>query len=173
MATVTELFSAEQIATRLDEMAKLMALEIEEEVLVVGLLKGAFTLTADLVRAMDKWGLKPQVEFMRLSSYGNSKESSGEVLLSGGIPADISGKHILVVDDILDTGRTLAYTKRLFRVNGAKSVKSCILLDKPSRREVDVKPTYVGFEVPDLFVVGYGIDYAEKYRHLPYIGTVD
>ena len=96
MTTITELFSAEQIATRLDEMAKLMALEIEEDVLVVGLLKGAFTLTADLVRAMDKWGLTPQVEFMRLSSYGNSKESSGEVLLSGGIPADIIGSFLSV-----------------------------------------------------------------------------
>lgn len=173
MTQVTELLSAEKIATRIDEMAKLMALEVQEDVMVVGLLKGAFTFTADLVRAMDKWGLKPQVEFMRLSSYGSSKESSGEVLLSGGIPADIKDKHILVVDDILDTGRTLAYTKRIFRENGAKSVKSCILLDKPSRREVDIKATYTGFEVPDLFVVGYGIDYAEKFRHLPYIGTVD
>ncbi|MTI08243.1 MULTISPECIES: hypoxanthine phosphoribosyltransferase [Curvivirga] len=173
MTQITQLYSAEEIATRIDEMAKLMALEVPEDIMVVGLLKGAFTFTADLVRAMDKWGLKPQVEFMRLSSYGNSKESSGEVLMSGGVPADIHGKHVLVVDDILDSGRTLAFTKRVFREHGAKSVKSCILLDKPSRREVDVKATYTGFEVEDLFVVGYGIDYAEKYRHLPYIGTVD
>ena len=130
-------------------------------------------MNADLFRALHKAGLTPRVEFLRLSSYGNSKESSGEVLVSGQIPSNVEGRHVLVVDDILDTGRSLAYAKQIFVERGAAQVSSCVLLDKPARREVDVSADFTGFEVEDLFVVGYGIDYADDYRYLPYIGTVD
>lgn len=170
---VRELISEADIQTRLASLATEISKVCTKEVLVIGLLKGGFVFTADLFRALDKAGMTPRVEFMRLSSYGSSKESSGEVLLSGNIPADIEGKEILVVDDILDSGRSLAYAKSIFEDRGAAKVYGCVLLDKPARREVDIKADFIGFEVDDLFVVGYGIDYDESYRHLPYVGTVE
>jgi hypoxanthine phosphoribosyltransferase len=127
---------------------------------------------ADLVRALDRKGLTPRVEFMRLSSYGNSKESSGNVQVSCDFTGDITGQQVLVVDDIVDTGRSLSFVKNLLDKRGAKRVWSCTLLDKPGRREVDCAADFIGFIIDDVFVVGYGIDYAEKYRHLPFIGFV-
>jgi hypoxanthine phosphoribosyltransferase len=141
--------------------------------LVVGLLKGSFMFVADLVRSLDRTGLQPQIEFMRVSSYGTGKESSGNVKISCDLSEEISGREILLVDDIVDTGRSLQFTKNLLLDRGAARVWTCTLLDKPSRRAVDCEADFVGFSIEDAFVVGYGIDYAEKYRHLPYVGHVD
>lgn len=169
---VRELLSEDTIKARLETLALEISGKCSKDVLVIGLLKGGFVFTADLFRALDKVGMTPRVEFMRLSSYGSSKESSGEVLLSGNVPA-VEGREVLVVDDILDSGRSLAYAKAIFEDRGAAKVMGCVLLDKPARREVDIAADFVGFEVEDLFVVGYGIDYAENYRHLPYVGVVE
>jgi len=170
---VRELISEEDIKKRLESLAVEISKKCTKNVLVIGLLKGGFVFTADLFRALDKAGMTPGVDFMRLSSYGSSKESSGEVLLSGNVPSDVEGREILVVDDILDSGRSLAYAKSIFVERGASKVMGCVLLDKPARREVDITADFIGFEVDDLFVVGYGIDYDENYRHLPYVGTVE
>ncbi len=171
--TVVPLFSAEAIARRVEELAASIAAALPAELTVVGLLKGAFVFTADLVRALDRAGLRPRVEFLQVSSYGLGTESSGTVQVIGRMPGAIAGREVLLVDDIQDTGRTLAYTRALLLEHGAARVWTCALLDKPSRRVVDIEPDFVGFEIPDVFVVGYGIDWAERFRHLPWIGRVE
>jgi hypoxanthine phosphoribosyltransferase len=128
---------------------------------------------ADLVRALYRAGLRPEIEFMRLSSYGLAKVSSGEVHLLGDIPTDLAGRCVLLVDDIVDTGRSVAYAAALLRRRGVAQLWTCALLDKPGRREVTVEVDFVGFTIDDVFVAGYGVDYAEKYRYLPYIGIVE
>lgn len=173
MTTVTKLYDKARIETRIAEMARDIARDLPGDVLVIGLLKGAFVFTADMYRALGEQGMEPKIDFLRLSSYGNSKESSGEVLVSGNIPANVEGRHLLILDDILDSGRSLSFAKSMFQERGAAQVTTCVLLDKPARREVEVSADYVGFEIEDLFVVGYGIDYAENFRYLPYVGTVD
>jgi hypoxanthine phosphoribosyltransferase len=140
---------------------------------MVGLLKGAAVFAADLIRALDRAGARPEIEFMRLSSYGLAKESSGAVQLLGDIPADLAGRPVLLVDDIVDTGRSIAYAAAQLRQRGIGDLWTCALLDKPQRREVEVAIDFVGFSIGDVFVVGYGTDFAEKYRHLPYIGVVE
>jgi hypoxanthine phosphoribosyltransferase len=169
---VTRLFDAETIARRVEELAAAIAATLPTEFTLVGLLKGAFVFTADLVRALDRAGMKPRVEFLQVSSYGLGTESSGTVKLIGEMPGSIAGRPVLLVDDIQDTGRTLLFTRDLLLRHGAARVWTCALLDKPARRVVDIQPDFVGFEIPDLFVVGYGIDWAERFRHLPWIGTV-
>lgn len=174
MTTITKLIEAEDIRNRVRDMARQIAarMPVNDPVLIC-VLKGAFVLTADLLRELGELGLSPRVEFLRLSSYGDAKESSGEILVLGDVPKDTKGRHLLVVDDILDTGRSLDFAKSMFLRDGAASVATCTLLDKPQRRVVNMQADYVGFEIDDLFVVGYGIDYAEQYRHLPFVGTVD
>lgn len=172
MATVRTLFDERQIEARVGELARDIAAALPRDLLIVGLLTGSFVFVADLVRALDRLGLTPGVAFMRLSSYGRARESSRDVKLTGEIP-DVAERAVLLVDDIVDTGRTQAYARDLLLGQGATQVASCLLLDKPSRREVAVSTDFVGFPIEDLFVVGYGIDYAEQYRHLPYIGTID
>lgn len=173
MASVTKLFEAEDIARRVEALAQEIAKAIPGEVTIVALLKGSFVFVADLMRALDRAGVSPEVEFMRVSSYGHGKESTGLVRLIGAPPSDVAGRSILLVDDIVDTGRSFAFAKSLLENRGAAKVWTCALVDKPTRREVECAMDYVGFTVGDVFVVGYGIDYAEKYRHLPYIGAVD
>jgi hypoxanthine phosphoribosyltransferase len=141
--------------------------------LIIGLLKGSFVFVADLARALHRVDRHPQVEFMRLSSYGLEKTSGGEVHLLGDVPTDIAGKNVLLVDDIADTGRSLAYGRALLEQRDIGGLWVCVLLDKPSRREVDVQVDFRGFSIDDVFVAGYGIDYAEQYRHLPSIVVVD
>lgn len=170
--TVKALFTEQQIATRIDELARDIATQVQPDFTIVGLLTGCFVFVSDLIRALDRVGLKPQVSFIRLSSYGKGKESSRLVRLIGDIP-EISGRNVLLVDDIVDTGRTQLFARNLLREHGAARVWACALLEKPSRREVEVKTDFIGFSIPDVFVVGYGIDYAEQYRHLPYIGAID
>jgi hypoxanthine phosphoribosyltransferase len=128
---------------------------------------------ADLARALERAGAALEIEFMRLASYGFAKESSGAVQLLGDIPASLAGRAVLLVDDIVDTGRSLAYAAAQLRHHGIANLWICALLDKPQRREIEVAIDFVGFSVGDVFVVGYGTDYAEKYRHLPYIGVVE
>jgi hypoxanthine phosphoribosyltransferase len=171
-APVSQLFEEAEIARRIQTLAGQIVQAIGTEFVVIGVLKGSFVFLADLVRALSRAGATPNVEFMRLSSYGQKKVSSGEVQLLGDVPRDFGGRAVLLVDDIVDTGLSMDYGKRLLAERNAARVWTCALLDKPSRRNVDVTLDFVGFEIPDVFVVGYGIDYAEQYRHLPYIGQV-
>ena len=173
MATVRKLFDEEEISRRVRELAEEIAATLAGEITIVGIFKGSFVFVADLIRALDGLGCAPRVEFLRLSSYGHARESSGEIKVIGDVPPGIAGRQVLVIDDIVDTGRTLAFAKALLLERGAARCWTCALIDKPSRREVDFAADLVGFTVGDVFVVGYGIDYAERYRHLPYIGAID
>jgi hypoxanthine phosphoribosyltransferase len=173
MGGIPALFSEAEIAARVEAIAAEIARTIGDDFVMVGLLKGAAVFVADLGRALDRAGACPEIEFMRLSSYGLGKESSGDVHLLGDIPTDLAGRRVLLVDDIVDTGRSIAYAAALLRRRGIGDLWTCALLDKPERREVEVEVDFVGFSIGDVFVAGYGIDYAEKYRHLPYIGVVE
>ncbi|WP_027135046.1 hypoxanthine phosphoribosyltransferase [Geminicoccus roseus] len=170
---VLPLFQADAIAARVDEMAADLARAVPKDVTVVALLKGAFVFTADLVRALDRHGLTPEVEFLQVSSYGLGTASSGKVKVIGAMPDSVGGRDVLLVDDIQDTARTLAWTRDLLVSHGANSVRTCALLDKPSRRQVPFEADHIGFTIEDWFVVGYGIDWAERYRHLSWIGRVE
>jgi hypoxanthine phosphoribosyltransferase len=170
---VVSLFSAQAIEQRIDELAAAIAATVPADVTVVGLLKGSFMFAADLIRALDRQGLTPHVEFLQVSSYGLETESSGRVKVIGGMPETAKDRDILLIDDIQDTGRTLAFTADLLKSHGARKIWSAALLDKPSRRVVAFEVDFIGFEIEDVFVVGYGIDYAERFRHLPYIGRVE
>jgi hypoxanthine phosphoribosyltransferase len=167
------LFSAVEIAARVDALAAEIARTMPADFVMVGILKGATVFVADLVRALDRAGARPEIEFMRLSSYGLAKESSGAVQLLGDIPADLAGRSVLLVDDIVDTGRSIAYAAAQLHRRGIGHLWTCALLDKPQRREIEVAIDFVGFSIGDVFVAGYGTDYAEKYRHLPYIGALE
>ena len=172
-STITSLIGEAEIKSRVDELAAAIAAALPRSFTLVGLLKGSFTFVADLARALSKLGSSPRIEFMRVSSYGSGTTSSGIVSLMGDAPAGVKGEPVLLVDDIQDTGRTLAFTRAFLLERGAARVWTCTLLDKPSRREVEASEVdFIGFAIPDVFVVGYGIDYAERYRELPYIGKV-
>lgn len=166
------LFSAAEVAERIDELAIAIADTVPKDVLILGLLKGCFVFLADLVRALDHHGVAPAVEFLQVSSYGTGKESSRTIRLKSEIPESFEGRDVLLVDDIQDTARTLTFARDLLLEHGARKVWSCALLDKPSRRQLEFEADFVGFQIPDVFVVGYGIDYAERYRHLPFIAKV-
>jgi hypoxanthine phosphoribosyltransferase len=172
-AQVAKLFDEAEVARRVEELARAIAKELPQRFTLVGLLKGSFVFMADLARALHRAGCAPQIEFMRVSSYGHDTKSSGIVSLMGDAPPLVHDEPVLLVDDIQDTGRTLAFTRGLLLERGATKVWTCTLLDKPSRREVEGgEVDFIGFTIPDVFVVGYGIDYAERYRYLPYIGKV-
>ena len=173
MAPVTTLIDETAIARRVDEMASEIAARLPADLLVVGLLKGCFVFVADLLRALHRRNASPQVEFMRLSSYGLGTASQGEVHLLGDVPLDVRGRTVLLVDDIIDSGHSLTYAKALLERREVARVYACALLDKPNRRKVAVPLDFVGFTIPDVFVAGYGIDYAERYRDLPCIVAVD
>ena len=164
------LFTEEQIKARVDELGKQISADFKgEDIVVIGLLKGCFMFIADLMRAIDT---NVAVDFMVVSSYGSGVVSSGEIKVRKDYSIDIEGKNVLVIDDILDTGRTLAFVKDYLIVKSPKTIKLCTLLDKPERKTSKVEVDYVGFSVPDEFVVGYGLDYDEKYRNLPFIGVL-
>lgn len=178
MPDVQELISAERISSRIDAMAAEIAASSAadagaSDLVVLAVLKGAFMFAGDLMRALDRAGLHPQVDFMTLSSYGAGTISSGRIEVSSEPRTELAGRHVLLVDDILDSGRSLAYLREYLEAQQAASVKTCVLLDKPSRRVLDVAADHVGFKIDDQFVVGYGVDWAEKYRHLPFIGVVE
>ena len=170
---LTKLFNEREISARVEELARATAPRLLGNFVVVGLLVGSFILVADLVRAFYRIGRNPSIEFMRLNSYGIGRESSGNVRLIGEFELNLSGRAVLLVDDIVDTGRTLLYARDVLRDKRASSILTCALVDKPSRREVPIEVDFVGFTIPDVFIVGYGIDYAHKYRHLPFIAKID
>ncbi len=173
MGALVKLFDERRIERRVEQLAGEIIRAIPGDFLIIGLLKGSFVFVADLARALDRAGVSPEVEFVRLSSYGLGKMSSGEVHLLGDTPADLKGRNILLVDDIVDTGRSVAYARVLMEQRDVAGLWICVLVDKPSRREVDITVDFVGFTVDDVFIAGYGIDYAGKYRHLPYIGAIE
>jgi hypoxanthine phosphoribosyltransferase len=166
------LIAADEIAVRVTQMAEDIVAGLGPDLVMVVVLKGAFVFAADLLRALSRAGGRPKVEFVRLSSYGNSRTSRGQVTRIGELP-DVAGQRVLVVDDVLDTGFSATYAVDAFRQSGAAEVRLCVLLDKPARRQVEVTADHIGFPVPDRFVVGYGIDYAERWRELPYIAVLD
>lgn len=164
------LISEEDIQKKVIELADQITEDYRgEEILVVGVLKGAMIFTADLIRHIS---LPVRLDFMAVSSYGSATESSGVVRILRDLDESVEGKHVLLVEDIIDTGLTLKYLIKNLCSRKAASLKVCVLLDKPDRRLVDVKPDYCGFSIPDEFVVGYGLDYDENYRHLPYVGVL-
>lgn len=172
MDDVEPLVSETEIARRVDSLAEEITAAISGPFLIVALLKGSFVFAADLLRALHRQGRSPTIDFLRLGSYGLEKESSGDVRLLADVETDLTGQTILLLDDIADTGRSLVFAREILSIRGCGPISICALLDKPSRREVAVEIDFVGFSIEDLFVAGYGIDYAERYRHLPYIGVV-
>jgi len=168
---IEPMISAKTIAARVEDLA----CEITEtfkgtdKLIVIGLLRGSFIFISDLVRELD---LPVEVDFLETSSYGNDMESSREVRILKDLRGEIKGRDILVVEDIVDTGHTLHHVLNLLKSREPRRMEVCALLDKPSRREVEARATWTGFEIPDEFVVGYGIDYAQRNRNLKYIGAV-
>ena len=162
------LYTEKEIHSRVQEMGEEISKEYSE-IYSVGILKGASIFYADLVRAVK---IPVMLDFMMVSSYGAESVSSGKVDIKKDLERDISGKDLLVVEDIIDTGITMKCLSKILKDRGAKSVKIAALLSKPDRREVEVDIDYLGFSVPDEFLVGYGLDYAEKYRNLPFIGVL-
>ncbi|HEY5362726.1 MAG TPA: hypoxanthine phosphoribosyltransferase [Aestuariivirga sp.] len=166
------LFSAEQIATRIQSLAAEIAATKPKRLLVVPVLKGSFIFAADLIRAMHHAGLSPEVDFMILASYRAATTSSGKVEVLRDIESQVQDRDVLLVDDILESGRTLAFAKDLLAARGASSVKSAVLLFKPGHLAASVKADFCAFDCPDLFVVGYGMDMAHQFRELPFVGHV-
>lgn len=168
---IDDLISAKTIAARVEIMAtEIMQLfSGTDRLVVIGLLRGSFMFISDLVRELD---LPLEVDFIETSSYGNDMHSSREVRILKDLRGEIEGRDVLIVEDIVDTGHTLNHVIGLLSARKPRKMMVCALLDKPSRREVEIRADLVGFEIPDKFVVGYGIDYAERNRNLPYIGVV-
>jgi hypoxanthine phosphoribosyltransferase len=167
-----ELFSAAAIARRVEELGREAATVLPRDLLVVAILKGGFVFAADLIRAIGRAGATPEVDFLMVESYGQGTESSGRIAVRHDVGADPAGRHVLIVDDILESGRTLTFARDLLRSRGAAAVNICVLLDKPHRRKAELEADFVGFDCPEVFVVGYGLDHAHRYRELPYIGTL-
>lgn len=170
--TVEVMISAEEIAKRIAELGQQITNDYREsgsDMVLVGLLRGSFMFMADLCRKIE---VSHEVDFMTASSYGSGMSTTRDVKILKDLDEDIRGKDVLIVEDIIDSGNTLSKVREILRLRQPKSLAICTLLDKPERREVDVAVEYVGFTIPDKFVVGYGIDYAQRYRHLPYVGHV-
>ena len=168
---IDQMISAKKIAARVEALAHEItdAFAGTDKLVVVGLLRGSFVFIADLVREIH---LPVEVDFLEASSYGDATTSSREVRILKDLRAPIEGRDVLVVEDIVDTGHTLKHVMGLLRARNPRRIECCALLDKPSRREADVRATWTGFEIPDEFVVGYGIDFAQRNRNLPFIGKV-
>lgn len=165
------LFSASTISRRNLELAKDIAARDHRDLLVVSVLKGSFIFAADLIRAMHDAGISPEVEFIMISSYG-AGTTSGAVKVLRDIDNDVTGRDVLLIDDILESGKTLKFTRELMLSRGARSVSIAVLLDKHSRRQTEVDADFVGFACPDEFVVGYGMDVGHAFRELPFVGVV-
>ena len=164
------LFSEEQLKTRIAELGAQITEDFrDKDPIFVGVLKGCFVFMADLLRSVD---IYCTMDFMAVSSYGDGTTTTGAVKINKDLSRDIAGRHVIIVEDILDSGVTLAYLKRYLGVRNPAGISIVTLLDKPARRRADVQADYAGFEVEDAFVVGYGLDYAEQYRNLPYIGVL-
>jgi hypoxanthine phosphoribosyltransferase len=170
--TVEVILSAETIAQSIDAMAARIAEAGLGDFVVIAILKGSFVFAADLLRALHRAGLSPQVDFLSLSSYGKGTISSGRVEIVRDIEIDVGGRNVLIVDDILESGRTLAFAKDLVAARGAARVLTCVLLDKPVPRAAEIAADFRAFECPDVFVVGYGMDLAHRLRELPFVGRL-
>ena len=165
------LCSEEQIASRLKELGEQISKDyVGKKLLVVSLLKGSFIFCADLVRNIT---VPVKIEFMTTSSYGHGEQSSGNVKVVADVNSDLEGYDVLIVDDITDTALTMNHVMNHLKAKNPNSVKSCVLLDKPSRRKVDIVPKYCGYEIEDHFVIGYGLDYNESYRNIPCVGIIN
>ena len=171
--TVTVRFSASEIAARVDVMAGDLATKLPADTLVVSVLKGSFVFAADLIRALSLAGADWSMDFLTLSSYGSGTETSGNVRVVRDIVDDVRGRDVLLVDDILESGLTLSFAKTLLSERRANRVWVCTLLDKPHKRRAALEADFVGFRAGDEFLVGYGLDWAHRFRGLPYIGVVE
>lgn len=164
------LFNEEILKNKVEEMGKIISEDYEgKNLIIIGVLKGSVVFAADLLK---KITIPCEIDFMAVSSYGSSTESTGVVRILKDLDYSIEGKDVLIVEDIVDSGITLDYLLKYLKARKASTIEIATLLNKPARRKVDVPVKYVGFEVPDEFIVGYGIDYAEKYRNLPFIGSL-
>ncbi|AJI95085.1 hypoxanthine phosphoribosyltransferase [Yersinia ruckeri] len=170
--TVEVMISEQEVKNRIAELGSQITEHYRDsgsEMVLVGLLRGSFMFMADLCRTIN---VSHEVDFMTASSYGTGMTSTRDVKILKDLDEDIRGKDVLIVEDIIDSGNTLSKVREILQLREPKSLAICTLLDKPERREVDVPVEWVGFKIPDEFVVGYGIDYAQRYRHLPYVGKV-
>jgi hypoxanthine phosphoribosyltransferase len=165
------LISEDDIHAKVEELARRISVDYREvdDLILVGVLKGSFIFLADIARHLT---VPRSVDFMALSTYGDDTETDGAVRMIMDLRRNIAGKHVIIVEDIVDTGYTLAYLVRTLAARQPASLKTCVMVHKPDRREVYAQIDYLGFEIPDVWVVGYGLDWAEKYRTLPYIGVV-
>jgi hypoxanthine phosphoribosyltransferase len=170
--SIETIFSASDISGRLKALAGEIAAARPENLLVVPILKGSFVFAADLLRALYAAGLAPEVDFLTLSSYRKSRSSSGQVSILRDLDLDVQERHVILIDDVLDSGRTLAFAKDLLAARGAARIETCVLLDKKAPRAVSVEPDYCAFACPNVFVVGYGMDVAHRYRELPFVGRL-
>ena len=162
------------IAARVEQLAREIAKDLPvSDPLIIGLLTGSFIFIADLVRALARLNVESRIDFMAVSHYGSATESSGLVKIVKDVTLDVSGQSVLLVDDILDTGRSLSLARDRLAARSPMWLRTCVLLDKPSRRVVPIKADYVGFDVPDVWVIGYGLDAAGEGRALPYVGAVE
>lgn len=164
------LFTNEDIKTAVQKLGQKLTEDYQDKnPVVVGILRGAAPFMIDLIRAMDCY---MEIDFMAVSSYGDDTESSGTVKIIKDLDTDVTDRHVLIVEDIIDSGRTAQALRKLFAAKNTASIKICSLLDKPERREVEAQADYVGIDTPNKFVVGYGLDFRQQYRNLPYIGVL-
>ncbi|MCI1653982.1 MAG: hypoxanthine phosphoribosyltransferase [Lachnospiraceae bacterium] len=169
--TIKVMISEEEVEAKISELGRQITEELKgEPVKLICILRGAAFFACELAKRIEA---PVYIDFMSASSYGNSTESSGQVTIKKDLDDPVEGENVLVVEDIIDSGRTLSFLLKELKARGAKKVMLCTLLDKPDRRVVEVPIDYCGFRIPDQFVVGYGLDYAQKYRNLPYIGIVE
>lgn len=168
---ITEMFSEETIKARICQLGEQISKDYAgKEIKLICVLRGAVIFYSELAKRIT---VPVRLDFISVSSYGDSTESSGEIVVRRAPMENVEGEHVILVEDIIDTGNTLSTLKKMFEESGAASVKLASLLDKPDRRKVEIKGDYVGFEIPDEFVVGYGLDYAQQYRNLPYVGKIE
>ncbi|MDX2259511.1 MAG: hypoxanthine phosphoribosyltransferase [Hyphomicrobiaceae bacterium] len=171
-ADIEVIFTKQAIDERLTQLAAEIAALRLDDLIIVAVLKGSFVFAADLIRALHAEGVEPEVDFITLSSYRKSTVSTGTVDILRDVSLDVGGRHVLLVDDVLDSGRTLAYAKDLLAARGATSIRTCVLLDKEVDRAVQLEADLTAFRCPNMFVVGYGMDLAHRYRELPYVGRL-
>jgi len=171
-ARLEPLFASDAIEARLDTLAREIAGAMPKDFAAVAILKGSFIFAADLIRALTAHGLNPDVDFMTLASYGLGTSSSGAVSLLRDVEVEVAGQHVLLIDDILDSGRTVAFARAHMEAKGAAAVRTCVLLDKTNGRGGAPRADFAGFACPPAFVVGYGMDHAHKYRGLPFVAIL-
>jgi hypoxanthine phosphoribosyltransferase len=169
---IRPLYSAEAIAARIDQLARDIAARRLDDLMVVAVLKGSFIFAADLIRALHRHGLKPEIDFIYLASYDGERVSRGEVRVVRDVESELKGRNVVIIDDIFDSGRTLSVAKELLAGHGARCVLTCVLVEKQVSRARAMTPDFIGFSCPPVFVVGYGLDYRNRYRELPFIGEL-